>query len=79
MMTSLAATSALEWEDLIPYALMAYRSTIHASTTYTPAYLTFGRELSYPLEFIIGLPDRELKYVPITYAQQTQRKLVEVY
>ena len=34
-----------DWDTLIPSVLLAYNSTKHSSTGFTPAYLTFGRNL----------------------------------
>ena len=80
ILTSILATSSsIDWEDAIPYALMAYRTTVHKSTTYTPAYLTYGRELSYPLECIIGIPQPEVNYPPSNYAQEAYKNLTEAY
>ena len=39
-----------EWDELIPSALFAYRTTRHATTKQTPFYLMYGREATYPIE-----------------------------
>ena len=38
------------WDDYVPYAVMAYRAMPHSSTTYSPYYLVFGRDLRLPIE-----------------------------
>ena len=43
-----------DWDDLLPYLLMAYRSTEHESTGFSPFRLMFGREITLPVELIVG-------------------------
>eukprot|EP01125_Pyxidicula_operculata_P010429 TRINITY_DN342_c0_g1_i11.p1 TRINITY_DN342_c0_g1~~TRINITY_DN342_c0_g1_i11.p1 ORF type:complete len:911 (+),score=64.75 TRINITY_DN342_c0_g1_i11:1973-4705(+) len=38
------------WDDILPFALFAYRATIHSATGFSPAYMTFGRELALPID-----------------------------
>ena len=38
------------WDEFLPAALFAYRTTIHASTGNTPAFLTTGRDIELPGE-----------------------------
>ena len=37
------------WSQLLPYVMLAYRSSVHESTGYTPQFPVFGQELSLPL------------------------------
>lgn len=43
-----------DWDEWIDYALMAYRTTPHSVTGYSPYYLTHGREARLPTEIITG-------------------------
>ena len=43
-----------DWDPLLPYVMAAYRSTRHDSTTYTPNYLTLGREVRAPVDIVLG-------------------------
>ncbi|KAF6779567.1 hypothetical protein AHF37_00897 [Paragonimus kellicotti] len=44
--------------------MLAYRASIHTTTRYTPAYLTFGRELRLPLELLSPIPPLEALSMP---------------
>ena len=40
------------WSQQLPYVMMAYRSSVHESTGYTPQFLVHGRETSLPLDLM---------------------------
>ena len=44
------------WSVKLPYVLMAYRSSVHQSTGFTPHYLVFGHEISVPLDLMYRPP-----------------------
>ena len=44
------------WPQQLPYVMMAYRSSVHESTGYTPQFLVFGQELSLPLDCMYPNP-----------------------
>jgi transposase InsO family protein len=46
-----------DWDLYLPLCAMAYNSTIHSSTGFTPNKLMFGRELYLPLELVLPDPD----------------------
>ncbi|XP_046869117.1 uncharacterized protein LOC124461661 [Drosophila willistoni] len=50
------STSQHDWDELLPMALLAYRSAVHESSGYSPARLTFRRELRLPNDLLFGTP-----------------------
>ena len=44
------------WSQQLPYVMIAYRSSVHESTRYTPQFLVFGQELSLPLDCLYPNP-----------------------
>ena len=44
------------WSVKLPYVLMAYRSSLHESTGFTPHYLVFGHEISLLLNLMYRPP-----------------------
>ena len=36
------------WEDLLPFMMLAYKTTVYTSTGFTPHRLVFGEECSLP-------------------------------
>ena len=46
-----------DWDDLLPAVMMAYRSSVHESTGFSPYRLMFGEECTLPMD--IGLPRQQ--------------------
>ena len=46
-----------DWSSLLPFVLMAYRSSVHESTGFTPYFLVFGHEMSLPLDLMYIPPE----------------------
>ena len=45
------------WCENVPMALAAYRASKHESTGYSPNMLMFGREVTMPVDLVLGLPE----------------------
>lgn len=45
-----------QWDLHLQRTLLAYRSSVHASTSYSPSHLMFGRELQLPVDIMYGAP-----------------------
>ena len=41
-----------DWDGYLPLCALAYNSSRHSSTTYTPNFLRLGRDLKLPLELV---------------------------
>ena len=67
-----------DWDTLIPNVLMAYRSTRHSSTGFTPNYLLTGREMRLPAHVIFPAPDKEPILVT-DYARKLRWNLMEAF
>ena len=57
MLAMFAGENRDDWDDLFPAVMMAYRSSVHESTGFSPYRLMFGEECTLPMD--VGLPRRE--------------------
>lgn len=68
------------WDDHLPYLLMAYRATIQDSTGVTPHKMMFGREMQCPLDIIAGVPvHNKTIYCPVQYIEWIKHTLELTY
>ena len=58
MLAMFAGKNRDDWDDLLPAVMMAYRSSVHESTRFSPYRLMFGEECTLPMD--IGLPKEQL-------------------
>lgn len=47
------------WDVLLPYVMMAYRSSVHSSTGFTPYKVLFGQEMVLPIDIIMNVEAQE--------------------
>ncbi|XP_062579619.1 uncharacterized protein LOC134241607 [Saccostrea cucullata] len=52
-----------DWDRYLPYAMMAYRASVHETTGFTPNFMILGREVSTPLDIMYDMPN-SVKYIP---------------
>ena len=57
MLAKFAGKNRDDWDDLLPAVMMAYRSSVHESTGFSPYRLMFGEECTLPMD--IGLPKEQ--------------------
>ena len=55
----LVSSSQRDWDERLPFALAAYRASVHSSTGYTPNRFFLGRENRLPVDSAMGLPVEE--------------------
>ena len=69
-----------DWDDLLPAVMMAYRSSVHESTGFSPYRLMFGEECTLPMD--IGLPKQQSDlpdYIANPYAIWVRNALEVAY
>ena len=57
---------------------MAYRSTPHESTGFTPNFMMYGREWSMPVDVMLSLPPG-VQYTTLQYVHKLQKQLQFAY
>ena len=56
----MVSENQFDWDDQLPYVLMAYRSSVQESTQETPNLMCFGREISLPIDVATPPPPDEI-------------------
>ena len=56
MLTTLVNEARSDWDNLLPFFMMAYRSSVHESTKCTPNLLMLNHEINLPMDLMIGAP-----------------------
>ena len=67
-----------DWDEHIPYLMLAYRSAIHESTGCTPAKVIFGRDLRLP-DLLLGRPEEEVLSLAVDYTGDLCEILKQVH
>ena len=72
------------WDEWLRYVTMAYNSSVHSTTGFTPYKLRFGAEMRLPIHVLTGDPNRGPVADPDpegykTYVDELQHHLQEVH
>ena len=77
MLATTTHNHPFDWEDQLPKVCMAYNTSVHASTGYTPFYLMFGRQARLPIDITYG--SAVDNSTSTEYATATKAALMEAY
>lgn len=70
MLRTFAVENPQNWDDYLPFILMAYRATENKSTGCTPNLIFLQRQLSCPLDLMVGQPPNTIEEVcPVQYIE----------
>ena len=74
------ADAKWEWDNHLPYVLMAYRSSVQESTKCTPNLLMLNREVTMPLDLIVGDPNEgDQPICPVEYVEWVRLATEQAY
>ena len=59
MLCTVANNHGQDWDIMLPNLLMAYWSSVHATTKFTPFQMLFGRQIKLPVDLMFGTPEAE--------------------
>ena len=66
------------WEEFVKKICMAYNTSVHPTTGFTPFYLMFGRQAKLPVDLMYGTPEPEV-LSPSQYAAMLKTAMSEAY
>ena len=56
MLTAYVSDNPRDWDEQLPYVMMAYGSAEHETTGMSPNMLMFGQEVSTPIDLMFEMP-----------------------
>ena len=59
MLCKVMADHQRDWDQSVPTVMAAYRTSPHSATKVSPNRLIFGREISMPVDIVLGRPEQE--------------------
>ena len=68
-----------DWDDHLPYIMMAYRATPQASTQCSPNLLMYGREVNLPVEVMAPPPPSQAFTCPNEYVEWIRAVLEQAF
>ena len=68
MLAMFAGENKDDWDDLLPAVMIAYRSSVHESTGFSPYRLMFGEECTLPMDIGLSRQDPEPPDAVSTFA-----------
>lgn len=76
-----SANHQRDWDEHVDLVLMAYRSSVQASTGFTPSMLHISREIRLPIDMIFGSPksDKNNNESKSQFVHNLKRNLNEIY
>jgi len=78
MMAEVVDVKQKRWVQFLPFVVAAYNSTSHDSTTFSPNFLMYGRELTSAVDIAFGCP-RPAACSTNDYAFHTRELMAEAY
>ena len=79
MLCTTARENPLTWDKRVHLLTMAYRSTPHESTGFSPNYMVFGKELYMPIDVMMGPPDDSPDCDELDYVTGLRERLEDAY
>ena len=73
MLRSVVDENQKNWDDCLPACLLAYRTSVHATTRMTPFFLMHGREAVLPIDLIFPRPPQEYEVATVYGQEMTER------
>ena len=80
MLAMFVTAEKTNWDDLLPFLMLAYNSSVHASTGHTPFRIVFGEECSLPGNLVHSYLRNHTSPADLgEYAVWVKSALLEVY
>ena len=83
MLSAFVSNNGTDWDDYVPFCLMAYWSSIHETTGVTPSTMMFGFEIRLPKDLVFGTPEKQdvekISKYGVPFIQELEMKLHDIH
>jgi hypothetical protein len=78
MLSAFVDKNQKNWDELVPLLMLAYRFSVHESTGISPNEMVFGRQVTLPIDLVLGRTDSERNGIS-DYIQNLSEKIDKVH
>ena len=78
MLSAFVAENQKDWDDRLPYVMMAYRSAVQDSTGVSPYSMLYGDDMPVPLDWVFK-PPKNVPQDKILYVRELRSKINSAY
>lgn len=79
MLSAFVDNTQKNWDIYLPLLMMAYRSSVHESTQVSPCLMMLEREITLPVDLILGVPEEENKCYSTHYAYELAQSIETIH
>ena len=79
MLSKFVAENQRDWDEHLPFLMMAYRSSVHETTGCSPSELMLGRNLRLPIDLLFSRPQEETLRSPTEYVHKLQQRMEKTH
>ena len=81
MLSKVVETNHKNWDDCLPLAMMAYRSSIHETTGESPVRMMLGRDIQLPVDLMLGkgIPEIQSVVSGVAYVKELRENLHRIH
>ena len=79
MLTMYCEKKQDSWDEHLSYVMLAYRSSVHDSTGFSPNMMMLGRDVELPLQVVVSRPKDEEYTDPADYVSDLKQKMEQAH
>ncbi|GFV97331.1 retrovirus-related Pol polyprotein from transposon 412 [Trichonephila clavipes] len=74
----LVSSNQQDWDKKLPFFLLAYRSAVHETTSYSPSQMLFGRDLRLTADLLFSRPP-DAPLAPEDFIEKLEARMEEMH
>ena len=79
MLSKYVSEQQTDWDEHLPFVLLAYRSSVHSTTGQSPNKIMFGRDVNLPVDLMLGKPVNHSAQSATRYCRDLEKTLTDIH